>query len=114
MSELSYNESDCSDNSCDSDSNSRARSILFDVISSGLLPRKLLPRLGVAELLCLKHVNAPLRQVMVAVSDEVWKAAARDQMPPSHYLAKAEDVHTAISQYCATRQATCAQEVATT
>ena len=113
MSELSYNESDCSDNSCDSDSDSLARSILLDVISSGLLPRKLLPRLGVAELLCLKQVNAALRQLMAAVSDEAWKAAARDSVPPSHYLAKADDIHTAISQYCAIRQAIYAQEIAT-
>ena len=113
MSELSYNESDCSDNSCDSDSDSLARSILLDVISSGLLPRKLLPRLGVAELLCLKQVNAALRQLMAAVSDEAWKAAARDSVPLSHYLAKAGDIHTAISQYCATRQAIYAQEIAT-
>lgn len=108
--------SDSESDACSDDSYvrySKARNIVQDLLNSGLIQRKLLPRLGVAELCALMYVSPSCRQLMASVSDEVWKAAAKRSLPPRHYLAEAGDIHQAISQHCAIRQAIRAQEIGT-
>lgn len=106
-----YQSNAYSDDSCISESDSR--DTVQDVLNSGLVQRRLLPRLGIAELLSLKYVSQPFLQLMAAVPDVVWKAAARRSLPPTHYLAQAQDIHQALSQWCAAQQAIRAQEIGT-
>lgn len=109
---MSQSDSDAgSDNSFVS--HSKARIVVLDVLNSGLIQRRLLPRLGLAELCSLQYVSPACRQLMASVSDKVWKAAAKRTLPAKHYLAEAEDIHQALFQYCATQQAIRAQEIGT-